>query len=205
MRKKLLTNGNVFKRTDGRWGGVIWYMDEQGERKRKSFSGTTKQEANKKITAYIAEFENMLEESDESKKLLKDSIQNWLEIFKFPAVEQTTYDRCECTAKSQIYPILGDKVVGDIVAADIKNLLNHWMNKGLSFSTVKKAYVLLNEYFSNSSTFSLTVICPSRTICLAFAELVANTAPPITPSSIPHKNLSSIIPPFIRKIIMCVI
>lgn len=47
MRKKLLTNGNVFKRTDGRWAGVVWYMDEQGNRKRKSFSGTTKQEANK--------------------------------------------------------------------------------------------------------------------------------------------------------------
>ncbi len=147
MRKKLLTNGNVFKRTDGRWGGVVWYMDEQGNRKRKSFSGTTKQEANKKITAYIAEFENQVELSDESKKLLKDSIQNWLEIFKFPAVEQTTYDRCECTAINQVYPILGDKVVGNIVAADIKNLLNHWMNKGLAFSTVKKAYVLLNEYF----------------------------------------------------------
>lgn len=147
MRKKLLTNGNVFKRTDGRWGGVVWYMDEQGKRKRKCFSGTTKQEANKKITAYIAEFENQVEASNESKKLLKDSIQNWLEIFKFPTVEQTTYDRCECTAKNQVYPILGDKVVGDIVAADIKNMLNHWMNKGLSFSTVKKAYVLLNEYF----------------------------------------------------------
>lgn len=147
MRKKLLTNGNVFKRTDGRWGGVVWYMDEQGNRKRKSFSGTTKQEANKKITAYIAEFENQVEESDESKKLLKDSIQNWLETFKFPAVEQTTYDRCECTAINQIYPILGDKVVGDIVAADIKNLINNLMNKDLSFSTVKKAYVLLNEYF----------------------------------------------------------
>ena len=147
MQRKLLTNGNVFKRTDGRWGGVVWYMDEQGDRKRKSFSGTTKQEANKKITAYIAEFENQVELSDESKKLLKDSIQNWLEIFKFPSVEQTTYDRCECTAINQVYPILGDKVVGDIVASDIKSLLNHWMNKGLSFSTVKKAYVLLNEYF----------------------------------------------------------
>ena len=147
MQRKLLTNGNVFKRTDGRWGGVVWYMDEQGNRKRKSFSGTTKQEANKKITAYIAEFENQLEESDESKKLLKDSMQNWLEIFKFPAVEQTTYDRCECTAQNQVYPILGDKVVGDIVAADIKNLLVYWMNKGLAYSTVKKAYVLLNEYF----------------------------------------------------------
>ncbi len=147
MQKKLLTNGNVFKRTDGRWCGVVWYMDEQGNRKRKSFSGTIKQEANKKITAYIAEFENQVEESDESKKLLKDSIQNWLEVTKFSTVEQTTYDRLECTAKNQVYPLLGHKVVGDIVATDIKNMLNTLMNKGLAYSTVKKAYILLNEYF----------------------------------------------------------
>ena len=147
MHKKLLTNGNVFKRTDGRWCGVVWYMDEQGNRKRKSFSGTTKQETNKKITAYIAEFKNQVEESDESKKLLKDSIQNWLEVTKFPTVEQTTYDRLECTARNQLYPLLGNKIVGNITATDIKNMLNTLMNKGLAYSTVKKAYILLNEYF----------------------------------------------------------
>ena len=54
--KKLLTNGNAFKRTDGRWGGVVWYMDETGERRRKSFSGTTKAEVNKKMTEHIAKF-----------------------------------------------------------------------------------------------------------------------------------------------------
>ena len=78
MQKKLLTNGNAFKRTDGRWCGVVWYMDEHGERKRKSFSGTTKAEVNKKITDYIADFENQVAESDKSKKTLQDSIQNWL-------------------------------------------------------------------------------------------------------------------------------
>lgn len=62
-------------------------------------------------------------------------------------VEQTTYDRAESTAKNQIYPIIGDRVVGDITATDIKNLLNYLMNKGLAYSTVKKAYVLLKEYF----------------------------------------------------------
>ena len=36
-----------------------------------------------------------------------------------------TYDRLECTAKHQIYPILGGKVVGDITSADIKALPNH--------------------------------------------------------------------------------
>ena len=134
MQRRLLTNGNAFKRTDDRWGGVVWYMDEHGERKRKSFSGTTKAEVNKKMTAYIADFEKQVVESDESKKTLQDSMQNWLQLFKFPSVEQTTYDRCECSAKNQIYPLLGEKPVGDITAADIKNLLNYWMNKGYAYT-----------------------------------------------------------------------
>ena len=147
MQRKLLTNGNAFKRTDDCWGAVVWYMDEHGERKRKSFSGTTKQEVKKKMTAYIADFEKEIIESDKSKKTLQESMQSWLQVFKFPSVEQTTYDRCECSAKNQIYPLLGEKAVGDITSADIKNLLNYWMNKGYAFTTVKKAYVLLNEYF----------------------------------------------------------
>lgn len=147
MQKKLLTNGNAFKRTDNRWCGVVWYMDEHGDRKRKSFSGTTKQAVNRKMTGYVSEFENQIIDSDESKKKLKDSMQNWLQVFKFPSIEPTTYDRYECSAKNQIYPLLGDKAVGDIISADIKNLLNYWMNKGYAYTTVKKAYVVLNEYF----------------------------------------------------------
>ena len=147
MQKQLLTNGNVFKRTDGRWCGVVWYLTEQGERKRKSFSGTTKQEVNKKIKDYITAFEDANSASHESKKRLQESMQNWLELFKFPAVERSTYDRLECTAKHQIYPVLGDKVVGDITSADIRDLLNQEKNDGYAYTTVKKVHVLLNEYF----------------------------------------------------------
>ena len=46
---KLLTNGNAFRRSDNRWGGTVWYADEIGERRRKSFSGTTKQEVTQKM------------------------------------------------------------------------------------------------------------------------------------------------------------
>ncbi len=147
MQRKLLMNGNAFKRTDDRWGGVVWYMYEHGDRKRKSFSGTTKQEVKKKMTNYISSFEKEIIESDESKKTLQESMQSWLQVFKFPSVEQTTYDRCECSAKNQIYPLLGDKIVGDITSADIKNMLNYWMNRGYAYTTIKKAYVVLNEYF----------------------------------------------------------
>ena len=104
---EILTNGNAFKRTDGRWGGVVWYLDEQGARKRKSFSGTTKSEVNKKMKKYIVEFNQDKNDSVESLKTLENSLQNWLQVFKFPAVERTTYDRAESVAKNQIYPILG--------------------------------------------------------------------------------------------------
>ena len=145
--RKLLTNGNTFKRTDGRWGGTVWYMDESGERKRKCFSGTTKQEVNKKITAYIENFNNEIETSIEANKTLRDSMTNWLQVFKFPSVERTTYDRYECTAINQIYPLIGNKIVGNITAADIKKVLNHWMTEGYAYTTVKKVHNILNEYF----------------------------------------------------------
>ena len=146
-QREILTNGSAFKRTDGRWGGVVWYLDEQGERKRKSFSGTTKSEVNKKMKKYIVEFNQDKNDSVESLKTLEDSLQNWLQVFKFPAVERTTYDRAESIAKNQIYPQLGKKIVGDITAADIKKLLNYWMTEGYAYTTVKKIYVLLNEFF----------------------------------------------------------
>ncbi|MBQ3523245.1 MAG: site-specific integrase [Clostridia bacterium] len=145
--KKLLTNGNVFKRTDGRWGGVVWYMDETGERRRKSFSGTTKAEVNKKMTEYIAKFEEDLKSSNESNQTLKESMQTWLEVFKYPSVERTTYDRLECTAKHHIYTEIGDKVVSSIKAVDIKKILNSRMQQGYAYTTIKKIHSLLNEYF----------------------------------------------------------
>ena len=145
--RKLLTNGNAFKRTDGRWGGTVWYMDGSGERKRKCFSGTTKQEVNKKMTAYIENFNNEIETSIEANKTLRDSMTNWLQVFKFPSVERTTYDRYECTIENQIYPLIGNKIVGNITAADIKKVLNHWMNEGYAYTTVKKVHNILNEYF----------------------------------------------------------
>ena len=55
-QKRLTTNGNVFRRTDGRWQSVIWYFDEQGIKRRKVFSSKTKTEAQQKITTYIASY-----------------------------------------------------------------------------------------------------------------------------------------------------
>ena len=71
----------------------------------------------------------------------------WLWVFRFPFAERGTYDWLVCTEIHQIYPIIGGKVVGDITSADIKALLNHWMNEGYAYTTVKKVYNILTDYF----------------------------------------------------------
>lgn len=43
------------------------------------------------------------------KAKLRDSVASWLRVFKFPSVERGTYDRLECTAKHQIYPLIGEE------------------------------------------------------------------------------------------------
>ena len=38
-------------------------------------------------------------------------------------------------------------MVGDVTSADIKAMLNHWMNQGYAYTTVKKVYNILTDYF----------------------------------------------------------
>ena len=56
MERKLLTNGTTSKNKNGRWNGSVWYMDEHGERKRKSFSADTQKEVKERIKSYIEHF-----------------------------------------------------------------------------------------------------------------------------------------------------
>ena len=118
---------------------MVRYKDEFGVAQRKSFSSKKKKTLQAKMTEYVKNFNEQVTNSDEARKPLKESMKNWLRVYKFPEVERTTYDRYECTAEHQIYPYIGNKPVGDVTPADIKKLLTKHMNKGYAFTTSKKA------------------------------------------------------------------
>jgi hypothetical protein len=117
---------------------MVRYKDEYGVTRRKSFSSKKKKTLQAKITEYVANFQEQVANSDESRKPLKASMKNWLRVYKFSEVERTTYDRYECTAEHQIYPYISNKPVGDVTPADIKKLLTKHMNAGYAFTTSKK-------------------------------------------------------------------
>ena len=148
MQRQLLTTGTKSKNKKGRWDGSVWYLDEFGERKRKSFSGKTQSEVQERIKEYIFRFNQEVQATSKIGNMpFKEGMQHWLEVFKYPSLQRTSYDRYEVTAKYQIYPFIGDKPIGNITAADLKIVLNEIMLSGKSYSTCKKAYLLLNEYF----------------------------------------------------------
>lgn len=148
MKRKLLDNGNIWQKSDGRWIGMVRYKDEYGVTQRKSFSSKKKKTLQAKMTEYVKNFNEQVANSDESRKPLKESMKNWLRVYKYPEVERTTYDRYECTAEHQIYPYIGNKRVGDVTPADIKKLLTKHMYNGYAFTTSKKAYSLLKPCFA---------------------------------------------------------
>lgn len=184
MQRKLLTNGNTFKRTDSRWGGVVWYADETGERKRKSFSGKTEKAVKNKITEFITNFNDEIELQNEANNCLYDGIKQYLQVFKFPSVERTTYDRNEQLLNNQIKPYLGDKVVSCITAVDIKGLINQLTSMRYSFSTVKQTYNLLNEYFRYLDRERIIPNNPMRSVeMLKKAKFLSQQGKEIQPTS----------------------
>ena len=60
----------------------------------------------------------------------------------------------------QIFPRLGTKAVGDITSADIQKLLNDLMNEGYSYSTVKKTYNLLGEFYRYQKKETIITLNP---------------------------------------------
>lgn len=147
MQRQLLTTGTTSKNKKSRWDGSVWYLDEFGERKRKSFSGKTQSEVQEKIKEYILKFNEEVQVNANAANIsFKAGMQHWLEVFKYPSLQRTSYDRYEVTAKYQIYPFIGDKAISNITAADLKIVLNEIMLSGKSYSTCKNAYLLLNEY-----------------------------------------------------------
>ena len=99
MKRELLDNGNIWQKSDGRWIGLVRYKDEFGVAQRKSFSSKKKKTLQAKMTDYVKNFNEQVANSDESRKPLKESMKNWLRVYKYPEVERTTYDRYECKAE----------------------------------------------------------------------------------------------------------
>ncbi len=136
--------GSVYKNPDGTWtaqcvkGGC-----EKGYFKYKRFSGKTKAEVMRKMENYLMLVKSGAQCLEDY--YLDDYLCSWMEHIKKPDLKPTSYDRAMLTIRNHINPYIGHYRVTQLTPAIIQlELIDKLQKKGLSYSSVKKAYVYLN-------------------------------------------------------------
>lgn len=119
--------------------------------KRKYVYGTTVKEVLQKMRDKDKDSNN---EKFKTKTItLNLALNDWLINTKRPTLKSKSYDRLECTIKNQIEKFTIGKIrFQEIKANDIQKHIQELVNKEYSWSTVKKTYDLLNDFFRDKTT-----------------------------------------------------
>ena len=144
MARQAKGKGSVYQNADGTWvGQCVKGASEKGYLKYKRFTGSTKAEVQQKLNEYI-----MLMGSGRhclDGYYLDEYISSWMEYIKKPTLKPSSYDRAMTTITLHINPYIGHYHVNELTPAIIQvELIDALQRKGLSYSSVKKAYVYLN-------------------------------------------------------------
>ena len=84
-----------------------------------------------------------------TQETLSEALYDWLTRYRKPALKPKSYDRLIITYENQIKPYPLAKIRWKLIKTeDIQNLLNALIDEELSWSTIKKAYDLLNSFFA---------------------------------------------------------
>lgn len=136
--------GSVFRNPDGTWTGqCVKGFCDKGYTKFKRFKGKTKAEVIRKMENYLMLVKSGGQCLDDY--YLDDYLCGWMEHIKKPDLKPTSYDRAMLTIEKHINPYIGHYRVTQLTPAIIQlELIDILRNKGLSLSTVRKAYVYLN-------------------------------------------------------------
>ena len=118
-----------------------------GESFRKTIHGTTVMECLKRMERE----ENRLVKQNKNRKTrqtLNEEILYWLTEVKLNTLKKQSYQRLESIILNHIIPSsIGHRRISMITSSDIQTMLNGFNNGDYSYSTIKKIYDCLNEFY----------------------------------------------------------
>ena len=106
----------------------------------KNFTGDTAAD----VRRQMREYDPSREEAERKNPLVTDYMTQWLLTYKKPALRPSSYDRVECTVTYQILPYYKGVRLSDLTPEIISQWMQRLQAEGLSYSSIKKAYVALN-------------------------------------------------------------
>lgn len=138
-----------------------------------SIYGADEVEVRAKVYDYIRTQIDGQEAQRETEALLSTDMSAWLYGEKRGTVKADSFDRLEQVYKFQIAPHIGGLLTAKTTPRDCKRVMDANLEQGYSYSTLLKAYRLMNEYFETRRKQGAIVRNPLDTIKMYSRDYVA--------------------------------
>ncbi len=163
-------DGMVRKRSDGRWEGrIVVGHKENGKPIFRYLSTKTQKDLLEKLRAEKEKYLGV-EITEQSKMLLREWLDHWLNEYALPSVRESTLNGYRGYIERYIKPYLGDKLVGKITADDVRNfyqIVQHNDSaKPLSASSIRRIHGVLHQAMDAAVQEHLIAANPTAGITL---------------------------------------
>ena len=144
MGKRGSGEGSIYRRSDGRWVGVVDLGWLDGKRNRRSMYAKTRKEVQEKLNiALTAHRKGLSFQSD--RLTVREFLSDWLSESVKPAVRPRTYQSYAELVRLHLEPSLGRIRLSKLTPRDVQKLINSKLNKGLSSRRVQYIHAVLRK------------------------------------------------------------
>ena len=157
-KKRANGEGNIRKRSDGRWEGryTAGYHPETGKRIIKNVLGKTQAECKAKLKKAIEESQS-LDVGRADEYTVAAWLRTWFELYAKPHIRPSTMNYYHRNIEQHIIPAIGDIPLNKLTTRDLQKLYNDLQSNGrlrkvqkkekpgLSNSTVRGIHMMLHN------------------------------------------------------------
>lgn len=149
MSQRANGEGTIWRKPDGRWCGATYAPINTGGRKRVYVYGRTRAEAREKLTALQRGIDRGLTVPSQS-WTVDEYLRHWLATVVKPNRMPKTHQGYELAVRKHIVPALGRKRLTKLSVADVRNLVQSLIDKGLRTRMVQYVHAVLRNALENA-------------------------------------------------------
>jgi integrase len=149
MAKRGSGEGSIYKRSDGRWAGVVDLGWLDGKRNRKSMYAKTRKEVQEKLNTALLSHRRGLSFQSET-LTVSEFLFDWLAESVKPIVRPRTYQSYAELVRLHLEPSLGRIRLSRLTPRDVRKLINSKLNAGLSPRRVQYIHAVLRKALSQA-------------------------------------------------------
>ena len=162
--------GSIVQQPDGRWVARLYLgRGSNGKGKVKALYGNSQAEVKRKLKSFkhdLAKYDDVNIQHGSVRAYMND----WLTTSQKIKLKPKSYDRLEVTLENQVYPYIGHIQLAVLKSSDIQRMINSLIDKGLSYSSIKKAYDAVHSCFAKGVLQKSVLFNPAVGVALPASD-----------------------------------